>query len=44
MFCYCQLKKVLLNKTELIRTGKKELDTDGIAYNLNDIIEYATII
>jgi aspartokinase/homoserine dehydrogenase 1 len=23
--------KVLLNKTELIRTGKKELDTDGIA-------------
>jgi homoserine dehydrogenase len=33
---------VLLNKTELIRTGKKELDTDGIAYNLNDIIEYAT--
>jgi aspartokinase/homoserine dehydrogenase 1 len=33
---------VLLNKTELIRTGKKKLDTDGIAYNLNDIIEYAT--
>jgi hypothetical protein len=33
---------VLLNKTELIRTGKKELDTDGICYNLNDIIEYAT--
>jgi hypothetical protein len=33
---------VLLNKTELIRTGKKELDTDGIAHNLNDIIEYAT--
>jgi hypothetical protein len=39
VFAIANSKKVL-NKT--VNELEKELDTDGIAFNLNDIIEYAT--
>jgi aspartokinase/homoserine dehydrogenase 1 len=42
VFAIANSKKVLLNKNGINTNWKKELDTDGIAYNLNDIIEYAT--
>lgn len=42
VFAIANSKKVLLNKNGINRNWKKELNTDGVAYTLNDVIEYAS--
>jgi aspartate kinase len=42
VFAIANSKKVLLNKNGINSNWKKELETDGVVYTLNDIIDYAT--
>ena len=41
IFAIANSKKVLLNKSGINTNWRKELETDGVGYTLNDIIEYA---